>query len=353
MEDLQNFSYVVISILYGLSTTTIVMRIYVRGLAMRIFWWDDWVMTAMLFFNTAQQVIFYILFKHGAGLHMVEVMRTHPEWLPLLLKWNLANQFWYTWLQFSIKMCFVLFYYRLTDRTGFRRWLWAILGFHIVTTVVIALLIGLQAVPLAAVYDPEKYPDAMRLDLNVILFVPFALTLAMDVFILALPLPIVLPLQMSAKQRMTVLSVVTTGGSAVIVCGLRGIVLTEAGTSPDFTFILGKLLVMLNAEIQVAIIAANMPSLKTFYTCWRQQRLGPGQGVGAESLETRSRRIASKSRADVELHSGLPASKLLDSGRYRGISGHSLSRISSQDISKYFGDENDSTKAVANTMLEI
>ncbi|KAK7733843.1 hypothetical protein SLS63_004629 [Diaporthe eres] len=246
----------------------------------------------------------------------------------------------------SIKMCFLLFYYRLTDRTSFRRWLWAILGFHIVTTIVIASLVALQAIPLAAVYEPQNYPNAARIDLGVILFVTFALTLATDIFILILPLPIVLSLQMSARRRMTVLAVVTTGGSAVVVCGLRGIVLVEAATAPDFTFTLGKLLVMLNAELQVAIIAANMPSLKTFYTCWSQQRLGPGQGIGAESLDTRSRRMASKSRGDIELQSGWPASKYLDSGRFQGKSGHGFSRISIEESSGYFNDEADSTKAI-------
>lgn len=48
MEDLRVFSYVLISILYTISTTTILMRIYVRGLTMRSFWWDDWMMTAMM-----------------------------------------------------------------------------------------------------------------------------------------------------------------------------------------------------------------------------------------------------------------------------------------------------------------
>lgn len=48
MEDLRVFSYVLISILYGISTTTILMRVYVRGLTMRSFWWDDWLMTAMM-----------------------------------------------------------------------------------------------------------------------------------------------------------------------------------------------------------------------------------------------------------------------------------------------------------------
>lgn len=131
----------------------------------------------------------------------------------------------------------------------------------------------------------------------------------------------------------------------MVVCGLRGIVVVEAATAPDFTFTLAKLLVMLNAELQVAIVAANMPSLKTFYTCWRQQRLGPGQGIGAESLETRSRRIASKSRGDIELQSGRSSSKVFDSGRYQGTLVHGFSRISSEENSRYFIDVTDSTKA--------
>lgn len=209
----------------------------------------------------------------------------------------------------------------------------------------IVMIVGLQAVPLAAVYEPQNYPNAARIPLGAILFVTYALTLATDVFILILPLPIVFSLQMSAKRRMTVLAVVTTGGSAVLVCGLRGIVLVEASTSPDFTFTLGKLLVMLNIELQVAIIAANMPSLKSFYTCWRQQMLGPGQAIDAESLDARSRRLASKSLGDIELQSRQPASKFLDSGDHHGRIAHEFSRIGSEDKTRYFNDETDSINA--------
>lgn len=56
MEDLRVFSYVLISILYGISTTTILMRVYVRGLTMRSFWWDDWLMTAMMVSFSGREV---------------------------------------------------------------------------------------------------------------------------------------------------------------------------------------------------------------------------------------------------------------------------------------------------------
>lgn len=117
-------------------------------------------------------------------------MAEHPEWLPILLKvyfcvvfgnhptWTnnpqltiylqglLAEEFWYIWMQFSVKMCFLLFFFRLSNTRTFRAALWSVIAFHCVTTVVIWLLYGLQCMPLAAFYDPESYPDVKCLHTN-------------------------------------------------------------------------------------------------------------------------------------------------------------------------------------------
>ena len=93
-------------------------------------------------------------------------MTEHPEWLPVLMKGLLAEEFFYIWMQFVVKMCFLLFYFRLSKTSLFRRCLWGVIGFHIVTTVVIWLLYGLQCMPLAAFYDAASYPDVKCLDTN-------------------------------------------------------------------------------------------------------------------------------------------------------------------------------------------
>ncbi|RFU23570.1 hypothetical protein B7463_g12768, partial [Scytalidium lignicola] len=206
MQDLRPLSYAVISILYVLGTVTIAMRIYVRGFTMRAFGLDDWAMTAMLVFNSCQQALLYYFLQFGGGLHITQVMTEHPEWLPLLLKGLLAEEFWYIWMQFSVKMCFLLFYFRLSKASQFRMALWGVIGFHIATTVVIWLLYGLQCRPLAAFYDPASYPGVKCLSTDVTYFVPYSLNMTTDLLILFLPLPVVWNLKMTLKRRLAVLA---------------------------------------------------------------------------------------------------------------------------------------------------
>lgn len=133
-----------------------------------------------------------------------------------------------------------------------------------------------------------------------------------DVAILVLPLPVIWQLQMSMKRRLGVLVVITTGGSAVLVGALRAIILAEFGSSPDFTWSLGKMVIISNVEMQVAILAANMPALKAFYECWRKGTLLPGsRPTGASSYAVNnsggdgSGAGLSGRRGDMEMNSGL------------------------------------------------
>lgn len=76
-----------------------------------------------------------------------------------LLKGLLAEEFIYVWMQFSIKMCFLLFFFRLSKNKIFRASLWSVIAFHVLTTIGIWLLYGLQCQPLEAFYDKVKYPE--------------------------------------------------------------------------------------------------------------------------------------------------------------------------------------------------
>ena len=133
--------------------------------------------------------------------------------------------------------------------------------------------------------------------------------MATDVMIFILPLPVIWTLQMTLKRRLAVLAVLTTGGSAVLTSGLRAIILFEFSSSPDFTWSLGKMVIISNVEMQVGIVAANMPSLKAFWTCWKQNKLGPGQGTGLEHSSAQRGKSSKTSQSDLEMNSGLGASR--------------------------------------------
>lgn len=63
-------------------------------------------------------------------------------------------------MQFSVKMCFLLFFFRLSKTSWFLYALWATIGWHVSTTIAIWFLYGFQCRPLAAFWAPTDYPDA-------------------------------------------------------------------------------------------------------------------------------------------------------------------------------------------------
>lgn len=71
----------------------------------------------------------------------------------------LAEEFVYVFMQFAVKMCFLLFFFRLSKNKMFRACLWATIAFHALSTVGIWLIYALQCMPLEAFYDKAKHPS--------------------------------------------------------------------------------------------------------------------------------------------------------------------------------------------------
>jgi len=79
---------------------------------------------------------------------------------------------------------------------------------------------------------------------------------------------------------MAVLSIIAFGSSSVIVACFRLIPLFELNTSLDVSWVLGKMVIVAALEIQLAVIAVNLPSLKALwirYTGGSSAGTGPGK----------------------------------------------------------------------------
>ena len=78
------------------------------------------------------------------------------------------------------------------------------------------------------------------------------------------------------------ISVVSLGAVVVLISSLRMIVLREFQKGTDPTYTLGKLIIISSIEIDVAIIAANGPSLKTFWSRFisRTMKTSKDEGYG-------------------------------------------------------------------------
>ena len=82
---------------------------------------------------------------------------------------------------------------------------------------------------------------------------------------------------MSVRRKAAVLGVMAFGSSSVIIACFRLIPLMELNNSPDTSWVLGKMVIVAALEIQFAIIAVNLPSLKAL---WTRVAGGPSYGSG-------------------------------------------------------------------------
>ena len=126
----------------------------------------------------------------------------------------------------------------------------------------------------------------------------------MDFIILAFPIRPLWKIQASVSRRVGIIATVTVGGIAVIVSCLRIIILHEFAINPDFTYVLGKMIIISSVELNVAITAANVPSFKAI---WRKHVTGTLKGntdsVNLSSLARKGHSGGSGAKIAILCHS--------------------------------------------------
>lgn len=77
----------------------------------------------------------------------------------------------------------------------------------------------------------------------------------------------ILPLQMSTRRKMLVLGIMAFGSLSVVTALCRFIVqkqlISDAQNTP---YVMGRMIIVAGIEIQVAVIAVNLPALRSLFT---------------------------------------------------------------------------------------
>jgi hypothetical protein len=98
---------------------------------------------------------------------------------------------------------------------------------------------------------------------------------------------------MSTRRKIAVLSVIAFGSSSVIIACFRLIPLVELNDSPDTSWVLGKMVIVAALEIQFAVIAVNLPSLKAL---WMRYTHGSSGGSGPNGSGQKAYELSSMER---------------------------------------------------------
>lgn len=71
---------------------------------------------------------------------------------------------------------------------------------------------------------------------------------------------------MSPKRKLAVLGVIGFGSLSVVTAMCRFALQVQMVENPDTTYVLGRMLIAASIEIEVAVIAVNLPALKALFT---------------------------------------------------------------------------------------
>ena len=121
-----------------------------------------------------------------------------------------------------------------------------------------------------------------------------------DLIILVLPIRTIWNLNMSRRKKIAVTGVLGFGASSVVVAGCRFIVLVELGATKDASYVLGKMVIVAAFEIQLAIVAVNLPAMKALYSGMtggssrdQSEPISGSNGYKLSSMDTRAKRLRS------------------------------------------------------------
>jgi hypothetical protein len=101
---------------------------------------------------------------------------------------------------------------------------------------------------------------------------------------------------MSTRRKIAVLGVIAFGSSSVIIACFRLIPLLELNSSPDTSWVLGKMIIVAALEVQFAVIAVNLPSLKAL---WMRYTGGSSIGTGQGKSNSKGYKLSSLDRKGV------------------------------------------------------
>ncbi|CAN9248514.1 unnamed protein product [Alternaria alternata] len=274
LTTLQPLAYAVAYVTFFLGTTSVFLRFYCRHFVLQTRGWDDNFAILILLFSIGQQVVLHMFVYWGCGLHMETLSGVQQL---EIVKWLFIEEVVYYSVHWVIKSAFLLFYLRLSPSKTFRIAVYIGGVLNLAILIINIMLACFQCIPFDEILHPGTHPDAICISKLVLLIGPSVLNILEDFYILILPIHTVLKLQMSVRRKAAVLGVMAFGSSSVIIACFRLIPLMELNNSPDTSWVLGKMVIVAALEIQFAIIAVNLPSLKAL---WTRVAGGPSYGSG-------------------------------------------------------------------------
>ncbi|KAL8408446.1 hypothetical protein RB594_007040 [Gaeumannomyces avenae] len=274
----------------GLATLVYGLRMYSRLYLTRLrLGWDDYLAgTAMVCGWGFYACTMGMIANGGCGRSMWQVTMSEFE---ELLKWTLPVNIFYMLTADLAKLSLLVLYWSLSPKRTYRTVVKMLIVGFILYGAIYACISLFGCIPFRAHWDLAAIPTARCVDKFSFFLAASVANVFMDMAILVIPLHIVMPLQVSRRQKASLFFLFGTGGSVIVIASYCCYLTVKLFSSDNYTRGLSHELSWMYAELAGCVICASASALKPFFTRFLPQLFGTafsrsaGSGDGGTGLE--------------------------------------------------------------------
>ncbi|KAH8732661.1 hypothetical protein GQ44DRAFT_639142 [Phaeosphaeriaceae sp. PMI808] len=240
--------------------------------------WDDYSVLAALVAGVPSVVIIDRgIVPNGLGL---DVWTVPFDTITNFVRYLYALEILY-FLQIAlIKLTLLFFFLRIFPKTIIRRLLWSTIAFNCLWGLSFAITAIFQCQPISLYWTNwDKEGQGKCIDINALAWSNAAISISLDLWMLALPLYEVFKLQLSWRKKISVAIMFFVGTFITVISALRLHSLVNFAASNNPTYDQTEVIRWSNIEINVGIICACLPAVRVILVHMFPSILGSTRGT--------------------------------------------------------------------------
>ncbi|TLD11113.1 hypothetical protein PgNI_05246 [Pyricularia grisea] len=281
-----------VSVLLVLAVCAVVARFICRFYARNAFLSDDWAILVALIFVAGTVGLTIAGSSRGAGRH---VWALTIDQIPEIYQVLYIYTFVYGGACGAVKLSILFFYMRvfgtrdLVTSRAFKAAIYIGICLSLLYPITIWVTMGNVCKPVTHFWTQFMGTPGVCIDINTFFLALAIINMLIDFYVLAIPIPQILALNMSTRKKGAVLGLMLIGGFVCIASVLRCVYLSELSRAADVTSAMGPVFIWSAIEPCFAIVGACLPHLAPLrrtvrerlgYSGDKSSRRGDGGGGG-------------------------------------------------------------------------
>ncbi|KAL7800067.1 hypothetical protein V8C37DRAFT_3685 [Trichoderma ceciliae] len=244
------------------SVLIIILRLTARIITKASLQMSDWLILFAWLNFVVFDISFALVVKYGGGRHIILV--TDPNHARMLQVINIINENLYCVCMAFIKFSILSMYHSIFPQKRFHYCLAAVAVFMALWAISCAFVAIFQCTPIAFGWDPT-IPGGFCVNYGALVLVAGICNIITDFVILAMPIPLVLKLNLSPQRKRMVIFIFAMGGSACIVSIVRLAFALAVGSTADGSWDNMPAGMLSVVELVAGILASSLPIYRPLY----------------------------------------------------------------------------------------